>query len=156
MDMLSFAKRELDLVGFTEDSEEMNLAMRNHILKMVEVFSGEGHSGYSAHVAADILFKLFNYLPLSPLTGEDSEWMDVSEHTSPGMFQNVRSPRVFKGDNGAFDVNGKVFVEPSGNSYTNSDSCVAIEFPYYPKTEYVEAPTPPDEVGNQGEGSKEG
>ena len=55
MRMHEHAKHELDIIGLKEDSDEMDRAMRNHILKMVEVFSDEGHSGFSASYALAIL-----------------------------------------------------------------------------------------------------
>ena len=58
MNLMSHAKRELDIIGMTEDSkDEMNVMMREHILKMIEVFSDEGHSSFSANYAANIISK---------------------------------------------------------------------------------------------------
>lgn len=38
-----------------------------------------------------------------------------------------------------YNIDGKVFIDTkTGNQYTNSNSFVPIEFPYIPKTEYVE------------------
>ena len=54
------------------------------------------------------------------------------------MYQNRRCPHVFKSDaDGAYDIDGRVFVDPDGSSYTSRDSRVSIEFPYTPKREYV-------------------
>ena len=74
--LLSHAKHELDLIGMIDNGDEtdMNTMMRRHILMMMEVFSNEGHSGFSASYAANAISKLMMYKPLSPLTGEDDEW----------------------------------------------------------------------------------
>jgi hypothetical protein len=133
--MNEHAKHELDLIGLKEDSDEMDRAMRNHILKMVEVFSDEGHSGFSASYALAILSKLLKFEPLTPLTGEDSEWNLVSEIDN--LYQNRRCSHVFKSNGKSYDINGKVFVQEDGVSYTSVDSRVDITFPYTPKTEYV-------------------
>jgi len=135
MRMNEHAKHELDLIGLKEDSDEMDRAMRNHILKMVEVFSDEGHSGFSASYALAILSKLLKFEPLTPLTGEDSEWNLVSEIDN--LYQNRRCSHVFKSNGKSYDINGKVFVQEDGVSYTSVDSRVDITFPYTPKTEYV-------------------
>jgi hypothetical protein len=135
MRMNEHAKHELDLIGLKEDSDEMDRAMRNHILKMVEVFSDEGHSGFSASYALAILSKLLKFEPLTPLTGEDSEWNLVSEIDN--LYQNRRCSHVFKSNGKSYDINGKVFVQENGVSYTSADSKVDITFPYTPKTEYV-------------------
>jgi hypothetical protein len=135
MRMHEHAKHELDIIGLKEDSDEMDRAMRNHILKMVEVFSDEGHSGFSAGYALAILSKLLKFEPLTPLTGEDSEWNLVSEIDN--LYQNRRCSHVFKSNGKSYDINGKVFVQEDGVSYTSVDSRVDVTFPYTPKTEYV-------------------
>jgi hypothetical protein len=84
--------------------------------------------------------KLAMFEPIVPLTGEDWEWHEPS----PGVFQNIRCSRVFKQAdrfNGqAYDIEGRVFREPTGACYTGAESCVPVAFPYTPKTEYVNVP----------------
>lgn len=148
MSFIQFAESELDRIGMTADSEdEMNLAMRDHILRMVTAFSDEGHSGFSANYAANCLEKLLRYEPLSPLTGDDDEWtkLDYDDDTT---YQNKRCSHVFKDANGnAYDIDGIVFWEwytdpETGEKhkthFTCKDSRVPVEFPYTPKTEYKE------------------
>jgi len=150
MSLKSHAINELDIIGLTED-DEMDGEMRQHILHMIDEFSKEGHSGFSASYAVSILSKLLKYEPLSPLTGDDSEWMEIAkEMTGPNqgtLYQNKRACHVFKDDNGAYDIDGKVFVEhwrdeETGEmhsaSFTNGDSRVRVTFPYVPTTEYVD------------------
>jgi hypothetical protein len=134
-DLKTYAIDELTRIGMYGSDDEMNNEMCNHILKMIDVFVEEGHSGFSAEYAINILQKLLRWNPLSPLTGGDDEWGEVSD----GIFQNKRLSRVFKNekDGQAYDIRGKVFVEPDGCSYTSRDSLVYIEFPYVPNTEYV-------------------
>lgn len=131
-----YAENELRIIGMLDSKDEMNRAMTQHILKMVDMFAEEGHSGFSAAYAVGILEKLLKFEPLSPLTGEDWEWMEVGDQNGT-LYQNVRCSRVFKDDNGAYNIDGKVFIEPDGCSYTSKDSLVPITFPYTPKTEYI-------------------
>lgn len=156
MSTLDFTKRELDLLGMTEDStDEMNKMMRDNILQMVELFADQGHSGSSAPYAIGILEKVLRFEPVTPLTGEDSEWMEISE----GLYQNNRCPRVFKENGEAYDIDGKVFWEwytynleegdegyPGTRTFkshfTSKDSRVPVTFPYTPTTEYVEVNAP--------------
>lgn len=136
MSFIDFAKSELDAIGMREDSgDEMNRAMRTHILKMVEAFDEEGHSGFSASYAVSVLSKLLRFEPLSPLTGEDSEWNLISEKDD--CYQNRRCHHVFKDRDGAYDIQGKVFVGENGSQFTNYESRVWITFPYTPKIEFV-------------------
>jgi hypothetical protein len=153
MSLLSHAEYELDLIGMKDGSDDdMNIAMRKHILHMIEEFSEEGHSGFSAQYAISILSKLLKYEPLTPLTGDDSEWVDVSEMNGNTLYQNKRSGRVFKDNDGAYDIEGKVYWdwftdEETGEKYksyyTGRESRVPVEFPYVPTTVYEE--TPPEQ-----------
>lgn len=149
MSLLTYAEQELVRIGMTADSDdEMNKAMRDHIIHMVDEFSKEGHSGFSASYALGLLEKLLKWEPLSPLTGEDDEWMFVGDMGDDPVYQNVRCSRVFKGKDGrCYDIDGIVWYEwycdtlqsENYKSYfTNSESRVYIEFPYTPKTEYKE------------------
>jgi hypothetical protein len=150
MSLKAHAINELDIIGLTED-DEMNGEMRKHILHMIDEFSKEGHSGFSASYAVSILAKLLKYEPLTPLTGEDSEWMEIAkEMTDPNqgtLYQNKRASHVFKDDSGAYDINGKVFVEHwrdketdemCSSSYTSMESRVPVTFPYVPTVQYID------------------
>lgn len=137
MSFIEHAKRELDIIGMTADSpDEMNLAMREHILHMVEEFAKEGHSGFSSSYALSILQKLLAYEPLAPLTGEDSEWNDVTSYGNGDvLYQNKRCSHVFKDSTGAWDIDGIVLVYPDGGKYMGPK--LPVTFPYTPKKEYV-------------------
>lgn len=112
--------------------------------ELVLVFGTQGHSGMSAAFVREALAKLLAFEPLGPLTGEPDEWVEVG----PGVYQNRRCGRVFKQAdrfNGqAYDIDGRVFREPSGVCFTSSESLVPVTFPYTPTTVYVdvEAVTP--------------
>lgn len=112
MGLYDHAVHELDLIGLT-DKDDYNGMMRKHILHMVKEFCDEGHSGFSASYALRILEKLLAYKPLSPLTGEDDEWTEVTrQNDGVPLYQNKRLSSVFKDGNGeAYDINGKVFWE---------------------------------------------
>ena len=135
--------------------DEMQEAICVHVLKLLDVFADEGHSGSSAPYAVNVFKKLAMFEPLVPLTGEDWEWHEPS----PGVFQNKRCSRVFKQadrfDGQAYDIDGRVFYEWNEREldpdeegypgkrrfkshYTSRDSLVPVTFPYTPSTEYVE------------------
>lgn len=129
--LVKHAERELEIIGLKKDSEDdMNRLMYDHIIKMVQTFSEEGHSGFSASYALSILKKVLNFEPLTPLTGEDSEWCEIYE----GMFQNIRCSHVFKENGKAYDIDGIVYEDPDGSRFTTRESRVSVEFPYTPTT----------------------
>lgn len=140
----SHAMNEFRAAGWIDDQgkycDEMQEAICNHVMKLLEVFDGEGHSGSTAPYTINMFEKLAKFEPLVPLTGKDWEWVD----TGHGL-QNKRCSHVFKDEDGrAYDINGKIFWEWSGTKedafksyYTCRESRVYVEFPYVPKREYV-------------------
>lgn len=150
------ARMEFRAAGWTDADgkfkDEMQEMICDHVLKLLEVFSDEGHSGSTAPYAVNLFKQLALFEPVVPLTGEDWEWNE----TGRGVFQNKRCSHVFKDEDGkAYDINGKVFFEwrerpldedekgyPGTkrfkSSYTSRDSRVYVTFPYTPTTEYVE------------------
>jgi hypothetical protein len=122
-------------------NDEMQEMICKHVMKMIEVFAEEGHSGSTAPYAISLFKKIASFEPITPLTGEDWEWRDTGHN-----YQNMRASHVFKdyGSDRAYDINGKVFWEWSGTKedpykshYTCRESRVYVDFPYTPKTEYV-------------------
>lgn len=137
MSLAYFAENELRIAGLFDKDSDYDGAIGPAVMKMVEVFAAEGHSGFSAGIAIDLFKKVVSFEPLTPLTGADSEWTEVSD----GMFQSKRCPHVFKGADGRpYDIDAKIFREPGGACFTNSESRVYIEFPYTPTREYVDVP----------------
>jgi hypothetical protein len=142
-DSLSFADRELRALGYSPESEGPDLWVYENVMELMRTFAKQGHSGFSANWVRGIFQKLADYQPLSPLTGADDEWMDVSEMGVGGdgkpQWQNRRCYSVFKDADGTcYNNNGRVFREPSGSCYTNSNSRVPVTFPYTPSIEYVD------------------
>ena len=151
---IKHAMTEFRAAGFIDEndkySDEMQEAICKHVMKLLEVFDEEGHSGSSAPYAIDMFSKLAGFKPLVPLTGEDWEWNDVSsfgDETKIPHYQNTRASNVFKDPDGrAYDIDGTIFWEwwtdpetgeKSKSYYTNRESWVYIEFPYMPTREYV-------------------
>ncbi len=135
--LIKHAKSELEFAGYF-NGDGINKAMAEDILQLIEVFSQQGHSGFSASHALSIFKLLADFKPISPLTGNDDEWTEVVD----GVFQNKRYSGLFKQadifDGKAYDIYGKIFRDPDGSTWTNSDSFVAVDFPYVPKSEIVD------------------
>ena len=87
-------------------------------INSAQVFSKQGHSGHSASMVVDIFKKLASYKPLQPLTGEDSEWVNV-EGPDGNMYQNNRNFAVFKDskDGKAYFSNAYVKRTPNGSRW---------------------------------------
>jgi hypothetical protein len=138
--LVQHAKREFLACGYPPIAEcgpDPDKWIQENVLELLKVFGKQGHSGFSAPYCIQMFTKLANFEPLVPLKGTDDEWNEVSE----GCWQNVRCSHVFKDldvfDGQAYDMQGKVFREPSGSCYTSRDSRLPITFPYTPTTVYV-------------------
>jgi len=142
------AERELKILeNLTPDA--IIVEFKNEIIALCEAFGKSGQSGgsapYTAKAISMAVEKLMMQQTVAPLTGEDSEWNDVSGINGSTMFQNNRDSRVFKDG-----INGKAyFIEAiiwdgniggrfhgwSGNISSNQ---YIKQFPFYPKTFYVD------------------
>ena len=147
---ITHAMTEFRAAGWVDDSgnycDEMQQAICEHVLKLLEVFDEAGHSGSSAPYAINVFKTLASFEPIVPLTGEDWEWNDISEYGGGTKYQNKRCSRVFKDIDGrTYDIEGKVFwewwIDEDGvkrkSHYTCKESHIDIEFPYTPTREYV-------------------
>ena len=141
--LVDHAERELRAAGYFDEDGMYDGMIGPAVLRIVKVFADENHSGMSAGIARALFAKVVAFEPIGPLTGEDDEWAETS---CDGVWQNRRCSHVFKeAEWGAYDINGKVFREPDGHTYTSGDSCVTVTFPYTPTTEYVDVPAPEGE-----------
>ena len=137
MGLITHAEKEMALAW--PEKDEMQDMVKKDVLQLIEVFARQGHSGMSAPYVLNVFQRLARFEPLSPLTGEDSEWTE----TSDGIFQNNRCSEVFKNgkDGEAYWINGKLFREPNGCTYTNKDSNVPVTFPWVkPEPEVIDVP----------------
>lgn len=134
-----WAEKELRRAGWFNEDGFYGDMMGHATLRLIREFCAEGHSGMSAGISVGVFSALARYEPLTPLEGTEDEWMEP--HDGRGCQQNNRCGHVFRrADGTAYDINGKVFREPNGVTYTSGESFTDIKFPYTPKTEYVDVP----------------
>lgn len=149
---MKWAEQELRYAGYDINDPEdgPNRWLAEGTLELLKVFAEQGHSGMSAPYAVALFEKLAKWKPIAPLTGDDSEWMEVG----PDVWQNKRASSVFKDADGvAYWQDGIVFWEiikdnpedingePYKTYFTSRDSRVPITFPWVQpdQPEYREA-----------------
>ena len=146
--LLKHAERELKLIGYDGKDEYNNMA-KAAIMELLTTFANQGHSGFSAYYIVTLFNKLAKCETLSPLTGNDDEWNDVSDMSGEMLFQNNRDSRVFKDATGTYFIEAIIWNESGESSYTNKDSKRYIKsFPFTPKTFYVKVDKDGDVVDN--------
>lgn len=139
---IKYAKRELVALGYDlNDKEEgPNKWIMENVFELLNVFGNQGHSGMSAPYCVDMFSKLALFKPLAPITGEDAEWVEVSE----GTFQNARCSAVFKEgkDGKPYYLDAIVWKTQTGSMWTGSANGVQsrqfIKLPFTPKTFYID------------------
>lgn len=82
----------------------------------------------------NLFCKLALFKPISPLTGEEDEWLDWDNNVR----QNKRCGHVFQERNGdAYDSMGLIWREESGVCFTDTYSRLYIQFPYAPTAQVL-------------------
>ena len=100
MSLTTHARNELERAGLFDDDSDYGGMLGDAVLVVVEVFSKQGHSGFSAAMTIDILSKVLSYKVLTPITSDPNEWNDVSGLTGEPMWQSARQPDLFSKDGG--------------------------------------------------------
>lgn len=95
--LVNFAREEMRRAGMWDHDVDYGKGeIADCVLRLVKTHSREGHSGGSAEMVLDVFEKVVRYKPLSPLTSDPDEWMDVGQN----MWQSRRNPSCFSEDGG--------------------------------------------------------
>jgi hypothetical protein len=164
---MEFASKELDILMKSAPDPENRPIIEPfipEILSLVNKFGNSGQSGGSAPYTASALASAIRSLclqePLSPVTGEDHEWVDVG-HLGDGSeihYQNRRCGALFKNNDGkCWYLDAIVWVTQTGAGWIGSAfldgekitsrQCIK-EFPFFPKTfkiDVIEKEVAPDD-----------
>jgi hypothetical protein len=106
-ELLQFTKSELRAAGLFDADADYDGAVATSVVALMETFCAYGHSGDSAALTIEVFTKLAKCKPIMPLTGDDSEWNDVSNGAGAGegqLWQNRRCASVFKNKRTAWDI----------------------------------------------------
>jgi len=125
--LVTHAETELRRAGLFDKDSDYGGMLGEGVMKVVKVFAEEGHSGMSAAMTVSILEKLLRFKPLTPITSDPAEWVDVADMTpkgDPPVWQNRRSSSCFSNDGGKtyydIDANDALAIhtaaDPEGKS----------------------------------------
>lgn len=98
--LVAHAKEELKRAGLMDKGSVYDGMLGKEALRLIKTFSGQGHSGMSAYFTVQIFDKLAAYKPLTPITNDPTEWMQVSEPGTdhPAYWQCRRQYDLFSDD----------------------------------------------------------
>lgn len=138
MNIIEFSENELNLLLKNckdADAVQVQKEINSNIMEIVKLFAQQKYSGFSAGYVLNIIERLLKYKPLTPLTGEDDEWEEVSISDTQKVLQNKRCPQVFKEINETngvvYDSEGKMFSSDNGHTWWHtSESRVNVTLPY--------------------------
>lgn len=99
------AEYELRRAGLFNKDSDYGGMIGPAIMKMVEVFAAEGHSGHSAALTLHIFGKVANFKTLTPITSSPDEWNAIDD----SVWQNRRQSSCFSNDGGRtyYDIDDK-------------------------------------------------
>lgn len=119
--MIAWARAELSRVNFGEEDTGV-------MLKIMRTFLDQWDSGGAVAAVVPILHKLMTNTPLSPLTGDDDEWMEIQRSGPFPVYQNKRDYSVFKSETGrCYDI--------------DTPGRPTITFPYDPEVKVIDPVT---------------
>ena len=118
MTLIEHAKQELELSGMFDKDADYDGILAEAVMELIEVFSKQGHSGFSANMCSNLFDKLSKFKPISPLTGKDDEWCKHRD----GICQNKRDSAVFKDskDGRSYYIDAYVKRTSNGNVWGGS------------------------------------
>ncbi len=141
--LVEHAKFELELAGLFDKDSDYGGMIGEAVLELIERFSEQGHSGFSAGMVNSIFNKLVDYKPLGPITGKDEEW--GGDALDGKTLQNKRMSSVFKDrESGECRyIDAIVWKTQTGSTWSGSaklsdgtvlGSSQIVKFPFVPKT----------------------
>lgn len=155
MSMSEWARKEVEIACKKENSErkdgewDYGCACYESALKAYELLMQDGHSGMSFGITRNILKRLLDGMPLTPIEDTPEVWSEVVAIVgNKTEYQCKRKSSLFKtvnnetGEITYSDVDRIICIDEYGSSYTNGfitkqiNKLYPITMPYYPVGRY--------------------
>lgn len=100
MSMLDWAKREVNLAkeiekqGLKDGEFDYGGACYDSALKAFESLTQDGHSGFSIKLAKNILNRLIDGRPLTPIEDTDDVWNEITRYNPERGYSNYQCKRM--------------------------------------------------------------
>lgn len=104
------AEAEMRRAGLYDKDADYAGMIPEAVMKLVKVHAAEGHSGASHWLTLQVFNKVINFKPLTPLTDNPAEWMQLGPDLMPDQtWQSCRQSSCFSKDGGKtwYDIDEK-------------------------------------------------
>ncbi|MCA9748784.1 MAG: hypothetical protein KC414_06740, partial [Romboutsia sp.] len=95
---------ELDKAGLFSKDSDYDGMIGKAVMELINTFSNQGHSGFSAMWVNELFSKLSKYETLTELTSNEEEWVDIAKYDLGDkpqiLWQSKRNPACFSQDGG--------------------------------------------------------
>ena len=100
MGLVEHAEREMRKAGLYDTDAGYGGMLPEAVMALVKAHSEQGHSGGSHYTVLGIFNQVVNFKPLTPISSDSTEWMEVGEDKRGTCFQNMRKSTCFSYDGG--------------------------------------------------------
>jgi len=130
-----WAIEELRRAGYYDEDSIYEGTLGDNLEELIKVFSKQEHSGFSASIVSGTFHRLTHWKPLSPITDDPEEWMEIGNN----LYQSRRCPSVFATNEllrqgKAKDNSYYCKVDKNGRFYRDIKCSKIVRLPYYPPT----------------------
>lgn len=110
------ARYELTRAGLFDTDADYGGAHAHQVMKLIETFAEQGHSGASAAITLRLFYDLAQFKPLGPITSDPEEWTNVAEFNGSPLWQNKRRSTSFSRDGGTtwYDIEDESLLTARG------------------------------------------
>jgi len=142
-----FARSELAILEHIQPHDPL-CSLKNEIIKICSYH--ESCPELEMNYLLDTIKKLISLEPITPITGEESEWVDISDIDGGNtLYQNSRQGDIFKEkdrckylsaiiwNDGTSAFSGRAYVDNTCKELISSSQIIK-EFPFVPKTFYLD------------------
>lgn len=117
--LVNHAKNELQLAGMYDEDDKLgdisyNKMVADAVVELMQKFSEQDHSGFSAGMVRELFNKLSQFQTLTDITNNPDEWLNVAEYmNNEPMWQNKRNPAIFSKDGGKtwYNIDESVLIK---------------------------------------------
>lgn len=117
--LLDHAIREMKFAGLYDKDSDYNGALAPAVERLVAAHANENHSGGSHGAVLRIFNKVVNFKPLSPLTADPAEWVEVGKM----LWWSKRQSSAFSVDG------GKTWYDIDEDGRPTHESAPAVKAP---------------------------